>query len=66
MPIYTVRNRFSSVELGDFRDALELYRNQRIRGAAPVLATDDPHGFTAEQDEAIDMANHESGRTKLL
>lgn len=64
MPIYTVRNRFSSVELGDFRDAVELYRNQRLRGVAPVLATDDPRGFTTDQDEAIDLANHESGRTK--
>lgn len=60
MPIYTVRNRISSVELGDFGDAIKLYRNQRLRRAAPVLATDDPRGFTVEQDEAIDQANHET------
>ena len=62
MPIFTVRNRVSAVELGDFTDALKLYRNQRLRRAAPVLVTDDPRGFTAEQDEAIDAANHESSR----
>ena len=60
MPIYTVRNPRSSVELGDFADALTLYRTQRLRRAAPVIATSDPQGFTAEQDEAIDLANRET------
>lgn len=64
MPIYTVRNRFSCAEMPHFRDALELYRNQRIRGVAPVIGTSDPLGFTSEEEEAIDLANHESGRTK--
>lgn len=60
MPTYTVRNRVSAAELVDFTDALTLYRNQRQRRAAPVIVTDDPRGFTAEQNEAIDSANHET------
>jgi len=60
MPIYTVTNPRSTVDLGDFADALKLYRNQRLRRAAPVIATSDPEGFTAEQDEAIDVANRET------
>ena len=46
MPIYTVRNQRSAVEIGSFDDALKLYRNQRLRKAAPVIATDHPDGFT--------------------
>lgn len=65
MPIFTVRNRVSAVELGDFADALKLYRNQRLRRAAPVLVTDDPLGFSAEQDQAIDEVNHESSKRHL-
>ena len=64
MPIYTVRNQRSAVDLGSFDDALKLYRNQRLRRAAPVLATDDPRGFTVEQDEAIDKANHETATAR--
>ena len=60
MPIFSVKNQRSTVELGSFDDALKLYRNQRMRKAAPVIATDDPRGWTAEQDEAIDLANHET------
>jgi hypothetical protein len=60
VPIYTVRNARTAVEVGDFSDALKLYRNQRLRRAAPVIATDDPVGFTVEQNEAIDRANRET------
>jgi len=62
MPIYTVRNHRSTVELGDFGDALKLYRNQRLRRAAPVIGTSDPRGWSPEQDAAIDSVNHETNK----
>lgn len=55
---YRVSTRYSAAEFPDFGDALELYKNQRIRGAAPVvIAITD---FTVEQNEAIDRANREA------
>jgi hypothetical protein len=60
MPIYTVRSRYSVVELGDFRDAIGLYRNQRLRASAPSFTTTDPRGFSGEEREAIAAADRET------
>jgi hypothetical protein len=58
--VYTVETRASVADLPTFEAALSLYREQKANGRAPVIATSARDGFTPEQDDAINRANHDA------